>query len=166
MLDTNDSQIAKALSQPLAQQSEQDEVLYVTFGFPHLFSFKLMQFGKPSPILRDFVRQLGDAAELMQIFIENKDGKLLAMHEPQKQVRFLQSTVVEYSYKPLFRKARTKLTEVLNFDMSDWLAQPRTTVIATHPVNYLIMSPSEKASNLAMKHIIRNALEENPNDND
>jgi len=166
MLDTNDSQIVQALSQPLAQKPEQDEVLYVTFGFPHLFSFRIMQFGKPSPILKDFVRQLGDAAELMQIFIENRDGKLLALHEPEKQIHFLQTTVVEYSYKPLFRKAKSKLTEVLNFDMAEWLAKPRTTVVATHPVNYLVMSPSDKAASLAMKHVIRNALEENPNDND
>lgn len=166
MLDNNDSQIVQALSQPLAQKPEQDEVLYVTFGFPHLFSFRIMQFGKPSPILKDFVRQLGDAAELMQIFIENKDGKLLAMHEPEKLTHFIQTTVVEYSYKPLFRKAKAKLTEVLNFDMAEWLAKPRTTVVATHPVNYLVMSPSDKAASLAMKHVIRNALEENPNDND
>lgn len=166
MLDNNDSQIAQALSQPLAQKPEQDEILYVTFGFPHLFSFKIMQFGKPSLMLKDFVRQLGEAATLMQIFIENKDGKLVAMHEPEKLTHFLQTTVVEYSHKPLFRKAKTKLTEVLNFDTAEWLAQPRTTVIATHPVNYLVMSPSDKATRLAMNHIIRNALEEYPNDND
>lgn len=166
MFDNNDSQIAQALSQPLAQKPEQDEILYVTFGFPHLFSFRIMQFGKPSLMLKDFIRQLGEAATLMQIFIENKDGKLVALHEPEKEVHFLQSTVVEHSYKPLFRKSKTKLTEVLNFDMAEWLAKPRTTVIATHPVNYVVMSPSDKAANLAMKHIIRNALEEYPNDND
>lgn len=166
MFDNNDSQIAQALSQPLAQKPEQDEILYVTFGFPHLFSFRIMQFGKPSLMLKDFIRQLGEAATLMQIFIENKDGKLVAMHEPEKLTHFLQTTVVEYSHKPLLRKAKSHLTEVLNFDMAEWLAKPRTTVIASHPVNYLVMSPSEKAANLAIKHIIRNALEEYPNDND
>lgn len=166
MFDNNDSQIAQALSQPLAQKPEQDEILYVTFGFPHLFSFRIMQFGKPSLMLKDFIRQLGEAATLMQIFIENKDGKLLAMHEPEKLTHFLQTTVVEYSHKPMLRKAKSHLTEVLNFDMEEWLAKPRTTVIATHPVNYLVMSPNEKAANLAMKHIIANALEEYPNDND
>lgn len=93
--ETQQDEIASILT---SNPEEKDQVVYVTFAMNSLFSFRLLQFGKPKTILADLKRQLANANNFISIFIEDQNGKLLASAVPQNdRLSYIDVTTVSYT---------------------------------------------------------------------
>lgn len=77
---TEELEIAKALSKPLKQELEEDKIVYIQIVFPNLYSYMLLQYGKPHAIMRDMENQLGEASIYHTLRILDKDNKILLEH--------------------------------------------------------------------------------------
>lgn len=77
---TEELEIAKALSKPLAKELEEDMVVYIQIAFPNLYSYMLLQYGKPHAIIKDMENQLGEAATYHTLRVLDKDNNILIEH--------------------------------------------------------------------------------------
>lgn len=156
-------EIAKALTSA-STELEQDQICYVTIRHPMMYSYRIMQFGKPRLIFNDIKNQLREALKFVDIYIEDKDGKLLLTSECQRHRSRLTAVVVRHKKtKFLFRrKPLVKTTMLLDCDSLELANRlfPNEVIESTTPVDFFISASSEKANDYAYSKLIQMVIDD------
>lgn len=156
-------EIAKALTSANTEL-EQDQICYVTIRHPMMYSYKLMQFGKPRLIFNDIKNQLCDALKFVDIFIEDKDGKVLLLSESSHYHSRVTALVVRHKKNRSFfnRKPKTKTTMLLDGDTIELANRlfPNEVIESTNQVDFFISASSEKSLDYSYSKLIQTVIDD------